>query len=183
MSSRVFAFRFAAALLFIGLAFGAAPAQAQYYYSGCGACGTSYVVPQPRYYYSSSCGGCGTAYVAPQPQYYVAPQPRSYSSCGNCGGSAYYGGYYVVQPPVVRQQYYTAPAVGVGGYETAVETEVVEPEFEQSPVYYEGQRVYRRPAVDFRINRRIDRRVDRRIERRVERRVDRRVRRAGNIVR
>jgi len=84
--------RFAALLLFAGLAFGAAPASAGCGYDGCYA-PVAPVVVQPVYYPSCSCCGCGSSYYG---SYYGAYTYPSYSygyGCGGCGGYGGYGGY------------------------------------------------------------------------------------------
>src|SRR5260370_32069323 len=80
-----------AALLLVGLAFGAVPASAGCGYSGCYAAAPVVVEPQP-YYQSCSCCGCGASYY---PSYYPAyTYPSAYygyaaaSGCGGCGCAA-----------------------------------------------------------------------------------------------
>jgi hypothetical protein len=83
-----------AALLFAGLAFGAAPASAGCGYDGCYA-PVAPVVVQPYYYpsCSSCCGGCGSSYYGSFYGAYAYPSYSWGTGCGGCGGYGYGYGY------------------------------------------------------------------------------------------
>src|SRR6266540_4347593 len=114
MIMRVLSFSRFAALLIVGLAFGAAPAAAQ-----CGGCyAAAPVVVQPVYYQSCSCCGCGAGYYGAYYQAaYVYPTTYGAGCCGTGYGYGY-GGYtagYEVAPRYVAPRVY-APRVAYPRY-------------------------------------------------------------------